>query len=111
MGKRRYDALHGTLDLLVLRSLRDVDWLHGFAIALRIEDVSAAALRVEEGSLYPALHRMEGDGWLSSKWDASEHNRRARYYRLTAKGRRQLDELEVLWTQHVTAVSRVLKMA
>src|SRR5262245_3713953 len=111
MGKRRYDSLQGALDLLVLRSLRDAGWLHGFAIALKIQEASAEVLRVEEGSLYPALHRMEESGWLLSEWDTSDNNRRARYYRLTAAGRRQLARLEAEWTKHVSAVSRVLRLA
>jgi transcriptional regulator len=105
------DTLHGTLDLLVLRSLADGEAYHGTAIVDRIAEGSADALSVEEGSLYPALHRMEEAGWLTSKWNASENNRRARYYRITRKGRQQLARATRRWTAHVDAVRRVLKMA
>jgi PadR family transcriptional regulator, regulatory protein PadR len=111
MRQRRKDNLQGTLDLLVLRTLREGHGLHGFAIAQRIHEVSRDALRVEEGSLYPALHRMEESGWLSSGWEASDNNRRARYYKITARGRRHLASIEEEWTAHVRAVARVLRLA
>ncbi len=111
MGMRRRDTLQGTLDLLVLRTLRDGAWQHGFAIASRIQAVSEDVLRVEEGSLYPALHRLEESAWLSSKWEMSDNKRRARYYRLTAGGRRRLAQLETEWAAHVGAVERVLRLA
>src|SRR5687767_8378188 len=108
MGKA--DRLYGTLDLLALRALAaSEDPLHGYDIAERIHSVSQEVLRMEEGSLYPALHRMEEAGWLRSKWDVSANNRRARYYVLTAAGRRQLTRLEAEWAKHVDAVARVLR--
>jgi transcriptional regulator len=111
MGNRKNDQLMGSLDLLVLRVLASEDRLHGYAITERIQKVSADALRVEEGSLYPALHRMDGAGWVKSEWGMSENNRRARYYSLTGAGRRRLAALEESWARHVEAVKRVLRHA
>jgi transcriptional regulator len=108
--KPKNDLLQGTLALLVLKTLARGP-LHGYGITLHIQSVSNDILRVEEGSLYPALHRMEQDGWVSAEWGTSENNRRARYYRLTAKGRKQLAEEEKNW-QHLTqAVASVLQFA
>jgi PadR family transcriptional regulator len=108
--KPKNDLLQGTLALLVLKTLARGP-LHGYGITLHIQMVSNDILRVEEGSLYPALHRMEQDGWVSAEWGISENNRRARYYRLTAKGRKQLAEEEKNW-QHLTqAVASVLQFA
>jgi PadR family transcriptional regulator len=112
MGKTlRTDQLQGTLDLLVLRTLAAGDTLHGYAIAERIHRLSEDLLRVEEGSLYPALHRMAEAGWVKAEWGLSENNRRARYYAVTAAGRKRLSVLERDWENHVKAVSRVLKHA
>ena len=111
MGSTRKDQLQGSLDLLVLRVLASEDSLHGYAITERIHTVSADALRVEEGSLYPALHRMDEAGWVASKWGVSDNNRRARYYSITKAGRRRLSELERDWLKHVEAVKRILKLA
>jgi PadR family transcriptional regulator, regulatory protein PadR len=111
MGQARKDTLLGTLDLLVLRILSTGAAMHGYAIAERIQEISGDVLRVEEGSLYPALHRMEEAGWVKSAWRSSANNRRARYYRLTAAGRRRLLGVERHWTKHVDAVMRVLKLA
>jgi transcriptional regulator len=110
MGQRG-DKLQGTLDLLVLRTLAGAGAMHGTDISDRIAESSRDVLRVEEGSLYPALHRMEEAGWVTSQWRASNNNRRARYYTITAGGRRRLSEVEQRWTKHVDAVMRVLKMA
>jgi transcriptional regulator len=110
MGQR-VDTLQGTLDLLVLRTLASGRAMHGYAISERIEDTSGDVLRVEEGSLYPALHRMEATGWVTSEWKASDNNRRARYYRITSSGRRRVAQVERDWTTHVDAVMRVLKLA
>jgi PadR family transcriptional regulator, regulatory protein PadR len=108
--KPRNDLLQGTLALLVLKTLARGP-LHGYGITLHIQLVSKDILRVEEGSLYPALHRMEQDGWVNAEWGLTENNRRARYYRLTAKGRKQLAEEEKNW-QHLTqAVASVLQFA
>ncbi len=105
------DALQGTLDLLVLKTLAQLGPTHGFGVALHIQRVSAEALRVEEGSLYPALHRLEQDGWIASEWGVTENNRRARYYRLTAAGRRQLAREEENWRRVVQGVGAVLRYA
>lgn len=111
MRDNRKDQLLGTLDLLVLRTLSTGGAMHGYAVSERIEQVSREVLRVEAGSLYPALHRMEEAGWVRSTWDVSENNRRARFYSITAAGRRRLDEEEAHWTQLTSAVTRVLKHA
>ena len=105
------DRLQGTLDLLVLRTLAAGSPMHGTSIADRIAQVSGDVLRVEEGSLYPALYRMEEAGWVKAEWKSSDNNRRARYYRITASGRRRLTQVERGWTAHVDAVMRVLKLA
>lgn len=111
MGSARKDQLQGSLDLLVLRVLASGEPLHGYTITERIHTISSDVLRVEEGSLYPALHRMDEAGWVSSEWGTSDNNRRARYYQITKSGRRQLAALEKNWAKHVEAVKRVLKLA
>jgi transcriptional regulator len=110
MLKPKNDLLQGTLALLVLKTLARGP-LHGYGITLHIQLVSKDFLRVEEGSLYPALHRMEQDGWVSAEWSSSENNRRARYYQLTAKGRKQLAEEEKNWERLIQAVAHVLSFA
>ena len=110
MRKPKNDLLQGTLALLVLKTLARGP-LHGYGITLHIQQVSKDILRVEEGSLYPALHRMEQDGWVSAEWGISENNRRARYYRLSAKGRKQLAEEEKNWERLTQAVAHVLQFA
>ena len=107
MPPRKNDILQGTLALLVLKTLQHGP-MHGWGITLHIQQVSNEVLRVEEGSLYPALHRMEQDGWIKAEWGISEHNRRARYYRLTAAGRKQLAKEEQSWSQLTGAVALVL---
>ncbi|HEV7674714.1 MAG TPA: PadR family transcriptional regulator [Candidatus Angelobacter sp.] len=109
MGKN--DQLQGTLDLLVLKTLAQVGSMHGYGIALHIQRVSEDLLRVEEGSLYPALHRIEESGWISSEWRASENNRRAKYYQLTPQGRKQLVRQEKSWQRIVQGVGSLLKFA
>ena len=104
------DALQGTLDLLILRTLRSGP-LHGYGIASHIQRISDEVLRVEEGSLYPALHRIEQLGWVHAEWRISETNRRAKYYSLTAAGRRQLAEEEKNWERLTAAVAKVLRFA
>jgi len=99
--------LQGLLDLLVLRILSNSEGLHGYAIAECVRTTSGDILRVEEGSLYPALHRMQAAGWVTSEWRTSALNRRARYYRVTARGRKHLAQLEQPWTAHVQGVMRV----
>jgi PadR family transcriptional regulator, regulatory protein PadR len=104
------DLLQGTLDLLILRTLT-VGPAHGHTIAHAIERRSDDVLQVEHGSLYPALHRLEDRGWIASFWGTSENNRRARYYRLTPKGRAQLAEQTSRWDEIVRAINRVLRPA
>ena len=104
------DRLQGTLDLLILRSLRR-EPMHGWAVAQQIQQISRDVLQINQGSLYPALHRLEERGWISAEWGSSENNRRARYYRLTASGRRQLAEETASWEEFALAVSRVLRTA
>jgi transcriptional regulator len=110
MLKPKNDLLQGTLALLVLKTLAR-EPMHGYGITLHIQSVSQDILRVEEGSLYPALHRMEQDGWVSAEWGMSENNRRARYYRLTAAGRKQLAAEEKNWERLTQAVAHVLQFA
>jgi PadR family transcriptional regulator, regulatory protein PadR len=107
--KHANDRLQGTLDLLVLRTLASHGPMHGYGITLHIQQVSKDALRVEEGSLYPALHRMTENGWLKAEWGASDNNRRARFYSLTPAGRKQLAEEEKSWAILTGAVSQVLR--
>jgi transcriptional regulator len=111
MGKFKKDQLLGKLDLLVLRILSCDASMHGYAIAERIEQLSENVLQVGEGSLYPALHRMDEAGWIRSEWAPSDNNRRARYYRITAAGRRQLAEEEAEWLRAAHAITRVLRLA
>jgi transcriptional regulator len=110
MAKTNPDVLQGTLDLLVLKTLARGPQ-HGYGIAVHIQQVSDEVLRVEEGSLYPALHRIEQTGWISSEWGISDNNRRAKYYRLTAAGRKQLAKEEENWDQLTRAVAKVLRFA
>jgi transcriptional regulator len=105
------DALQGSLDLLVLKILSRRAPLHGYAIMTAIEEISREVLRVEEGSLYPALHRMEEAGSIRAKWITKDNGRRARVYELTARGRKQLMSEEVRWTAITGAVQRVLTLA
>jgi transcriptional regulator len=105
------DVLQGTLDLLVLKTLAQSGPMHGYGIALRIQQVSGELLRVEEGSLYPALHRIEQEGWIGSEWQVTENNRRARFYRLTTPGKKQLAQEEQNWARLVQGVAAVLKFA
>ena len=111
MRDNKKDQLQGTLDLLVLRVLSTGDAMHGFAITERIGQMSRDVLRVEAGSLYPALHRMAESGWVASFWGTSDNNRRARFYTITAKGRRRLADEQAHWSALTAAVGRVLKHA
>lgn len=111
MTDHRNDILQGTLALLVLRTLSTQPELHGYGIAERIQQTSADLLRVEEGSLYPALHRMEQRGWLKSRWGITDKNRRARFYALTSAGRRQLEQEQASWARVADGVRRVLRYA
>jgi transcriptional regulator len=105
------DSLQGSLDLLVLKILSRRPRLHGYAIMSAIQGMSAEVLRVEEGSLYPALHRMEEAGWIRAEWIVKDTGRRARIYELTAVGKRQLAAEESRWQAVTSAVNRVLRMA
>ena len=100
--------LQGTLDMLVLKALMHGE-MHGYGIARRIAQLADDVLTVEEGSLYPALHRIEQQGWISSEWGTSENNQRARFYRLTKAGRKQLELEETNWVRLSEAVTRVLR--
>jgi len=109
MVRQKNDILQGTLVLLVLKTLASSKRMHGYAITTHVQRVSAELLRVEEGSLYPALHRMEQQGWLRSEWGITEKNREARFYSLTAKGRKQLAVEEESWARLTEGVGRVLR--
>ena len=110
MGDDALAMPQGTLDLLILKTLA-VEPQHGWAISQRIQLLSSDALRVQQGSLYPALHRLERRGWLKSEWDISEANQRAKYYRLTAAGKAQLSREADRWSQLVHAIGRIMNAA
>jgi transcriptional regulator len=107
MTRTNSDQLHGTLDMLVLKVL-GTGPQHGYGIATRLDQLSSEVLQVEEGSLYPALYRMEQRGWITSEWAVTENNRRARFYRLTRTGRRQLGAETESWARLAAAVQSVL---
>jgi PadR family transcriptional regulator PadR len=109
MKRLQTELLQGTLDLLVLKTLQSGP-THGWDIAQRIQQVSRDVLRVGQGSLYPALHRLEARGWIASEWGASDNNRRAKFYKLTATGRKQLAEETELWERFAAAVALILKL-
>jgi PadR family transcriptional regulator len=111
MPRQKNDILQGTLGLLILRTLATQGRMHGYAITSHIQRVSAELLRVEEGSLYPALHRMTQDGWLRSEWGTTEKNRDARFYTVTSAGRKQLELEEESWARLRDGVQRVLRHA
>jgi PadR family transcriptional regulator, regulatory protein PadR len=104
---RRTDLLPGTLDLLILKAISLGD-VHGYGVLLRIEQISKGALEIQQGALYPALYRLEHQGLIASEWGLSDNNRRAKYYRLTAAGRRRLGEEEASWNRLVAVMSTVL---
>lgn len=104
------ELLRGTLDLLVLKTLT-IEPMHGWGIAQRIQELSDDVLVIHQGSMYPALRRLQRKGWVTSEWRTSQHNRRARYYSLTASGRRQLADEEEQWTVSSSAVNRLLSLA
>jgi transcriptional regulator len=109
MGSRKNDILQGTLVLLVLRTVASGKKMHGYAITSHIQRMSGELLRVEEGSLYPALHRMEQEGWLHAEWGLTEKKREARFYSLTPKGRAQLTHEQESWSRLTEGVARVLR--
>jgi PadR family transcriptional regulator, regulatory protein PadR len=108
MAKEKPDLVYGTLDMLILKALQH-DPRHGLAIADRIQQMSKEILHVEQGSLYPALYRLEAQGWIKAKWGVSEKNRKARYYELTDDGRRQLEAETEHWTRITKGIDLVLK--
>jgi PadR family transcriptional regulator PadR len=107
MDLPRANLLQGTLDLLILKALSTGE-LHGLGVSRRIEQMTGGTFRVQPGSLFPALHRLEEAGWLASTWEASENNRRAKFYRLTRSGRRQLGEETEQWNRVALAIARAL---
>ena len=109
MARKRVELPQGTLNLLILRTLA-VGPEHGWAISERIQQVCGNVLQIQQGSLYPALHRLERRGWIKATWDASENNRRAKYYELTPSGRRQLQAEQSAWNKLAAAVAQVLEM-
>ena len=109
MAPAQTDLLQGTLDLLVLKTLSLDQRMHGWGIAQRIQQMSRAVLQVNQGSLYPALHRLKDAGWIAAEWGVSENNRRARFYRLTAAGRRQLSAETDTWERFAGAVQLILR--
>src|SRR5882762_9078397 len=109
MGSKKNDILQGTLVLLILKTLDSNKRMHGYAITSHIQRISDNLLRVEEGSLYPALHRLEQEGLVRAEWGKTEKNRGARFYSLTAKGRKQLVEEEQSWSRLTDGVARVIR--
>ena len=108
--EERLELPQGTLDLLILKALA-LESMHGWAISERLQQISREALQVQQGSLYPALHRLERRGWINAKWATSENNRRAKYYKLTSRGQKQLEVETATWRKLATAVGHVLDMA
>jgi transcriptional regulator len=108
MPDRRIDLPQGTLDLLILRTLA-LGAQHGWAISERVQQISSDVLRIQQGSLYPALHRLERRGWIKARWGTSENNRRAKYYELTRSGRRELEVEKDVWEKLTAAVAQVLR--
>jgi len=108
MARRKADLLRGTLDLLILKTLT-LEPMHGLGISRRIEQITNGVFQVQAGSLFPALKRLEQEGYVEGEWGESENNRRAKYYRLTAVGRRRLGEERENWSQVVVAITRVLE--
>jgi PadR family transcriptional regulator, regulatory protein PadR len=106
----RLDILQGTLDFLILRTLSGGP-MHGWSVSERIQQISEEVLKVNQGSLYPALHRLEHRGWIKAEWKTSELGRRARFYRLTASGRKQLDLERKNWARLTAAIGRILELA
>jgi transcriptional regulator len=108
MSQSKTDLLHGTLDLVILKVLA-LEPMHGWGISQRIQQISKDVLQVNQGSLYPALHRLEQQAWIRSKWGASEANRKAKYYELTAAGRKQLQAEVTGWERYAAAIARVIE--
>ena len=108
MTPERHDLLQGTLDMMVLKAV-SLGPLHGYGILLRIEQISGNRLQIQQGSLYPALYRLEHEGWIASEWGQSENNRKAKYYRLSAAGRRRLHSETEKWNQMADVIGAILR--
>jgi PadR family transcriptional regulator, regulatory protein PadR len=108
MDKQKSDLLQGTLDLLILKTLA-LEPMHGWGISQRIQQISDGVLNINQGSLYPALYRLEHKGWIVAEWDSSENNRKAKYYELTKTGRKQLTEETANWERLASAITQVLE--
>ena len=108
MAKDKTDLLQGTLDMLILKALQ-LEPMHGFGISMRIRQISDEVLQVEQGSLYPALYRLEEQGWIKAEWGVSDNNRKARFYSLTSAGRKQLEAETANWERLATAINLILK--
>ena len=108
MAKTKSDLLQGTLDMLILKTLA-LEPMHGWGVSQRIQQISSGELNVNQGSLYPALYRLEDQGWIESEWGASHNNRQAKYYKLTRAGRKQLDEETANWQRLSSAIEQVLQ--
>ena len=108
MDKQKSDLLQGTLDLLILKTLA-LEPMHGWGISQRIQQVSEGVLNINQGSLYPALYRLEQKGWIVAEWDSSDNNRKAKYYELTKSGRKQLTEESANWERLASAITQVLE--
>jgi PadR family transcriptional regulator PadR len=107
--EKQVELLQGTLDMLILKAV-SLGPLHGYGVLLRIQQISKYRLEIQQGSLYPALYRLESKGWIASEWGESENNRRAKYYRLTADGKRQLQTEEAKWNRMADVIAGILKM-
>ncbi|MCG3161654.1 MAG: hypothetical protein JMDDDDMK_02851 [Acidobacteria bacterium] len=108
MAKTKSDLLQGTLDMLILKTLA-LEPMHGWGVSQRIQQISSGVLNINQGSLYPALYRLEDQGWIKSEWGASDNNRQAKYYKLTRAGRKQLDEETANWQRLSAAIEQVLQ--
>ncbi len=108
MASKQDDLLQGTLDMMVLKAV-SLGPLHGYGVLLRIQQISGNRLEIQQGSLYPALYRLEHEGWIASEWGQSENNRKAKYYRLTAAGRRRLHSEEEKWNRMADAIGAILR--
>jgi transcriptional regulator len=108
MAKTKSDLLQGTLDMLILKTLA-LEPMHGWGVSQRIQQISSGVLNINQGSLYPALYRLEDQGWIASEWGSSDNNRQAKYYRLTRAGRKQLDEETANWQRLSAAIDQILQ--
>jgi PadR family transcriptional regulator len=108
MAKPKSDLLQGTLDMLILKTLA-LEPMHGWGVSQRIQQISSGVLNVNQGSLYPALYRLEDQGWIESEWGSSDNNRQAKYYKLTRAGRKQLDEETANWQRLSAAIDQILQ--